>query len=671
MALAQWGQQCLELAATVTGLAHQCQQFSSEAIRSFIEDSERMRTRHLTEIIQQREAEPKWQQHAAEEQLQQGRQAYETFRAIRQQIEQWQQQDRTVSARVEKSFEEVVQARESGNKQQESNLWQVYQEQNRYLQQLDQQGQELLQQLASQAEIIRQIAPDFLPTARELSFSEIAALAIQNEALISITVTSRGTLVIIITKDTADFIADRNIFFLQDFTSEHLTNLLARQENGHLRGWLVALFEGNQNMREQELAKLCPLLYREIFARIDPVLNENGINKIVFLPHGSLVLLPLHLMQGNGNGKSSKTDSDTQSKGETNDERDSNSQNKPRNILPRDIRKEYYQSDSVSPKSPPKNDYLIDRYQILYALSFKMPEICRNRRDRKAEKIAGVANPTGDLLFADLEAADIGHRHPNATVLHRHQATLQATLQLLKLPGVLHFACHGLFNMQYPLKSFLALAPDQSSSSIPSKPPKKKAGRDIAGFAGWQPDQVPTRGYLLRGEEKISYEPLTLEKILAQTNLAHTGLVTLSACQVGLSDWKHAGEAVSIPAAFLCAGSASVLAGLWSVDDLATCMLMQQFYQNINNGLDRVKSLQNAQHYIRNLTAGELCNYLQQYLTQPEHLQQWLQPCREQDLSPLDRIRIHFHQYSNQPPDSKPFSHPWYWGAFYISGAEK
>ena len=66
------------------------------------------------------------------------------------------------------------------------------------------------------------------------------------------------------------------------------------------------------------------------------------------------------------------------------------------------------------------------------------------------------------------------------------------------------------------------------------------------------------------------------------------GLVTLSACQTALGSGLFAetpagDDFVGLTRAFIYAGSQSVLATLWRVDDRSTMQLMQNFYTRLKN----------------------------------------------------------------------------------------
>lgn len=72
---------------------------------------------------------------------------------------------------------------------------------------------------------------------------------------------------------------------------------------------------------------------------------------------------------------------------------------------------------------------------------------------------------------------------------------------------------------------------------------------------------------------------LTAREIQAM-QFAHSPLVVLSACQTGLGGTLRAGI-VGLARAFLFAGSSSVVASLWNVDDEATAWIMSRFAENI------------------------------------------------------------------------------------------
>jgi len=84
----------------------------------------------------------------------------------------------------------------------------------------------------------------------------------------------------------------------------------------------------------------------------------------------------------------------------------------------------------------------------------------------------------------------------------------------------------------------------------------------------------------------------------------HARLVTLSACETALgsgyfSDTPAGDEFVGMTRAFLGAGSQSVLASLWAVNDESTRALMVKFYRYLAQ-FDAPEALSKAQREIRN-----------------------------------------------------------------------
>ena len=62
---------------------------------------------------------------------------------------------------------------------------------------------------------------------------------------------------------------------------------------------------------------------------------------------------------------------------------------------------------------------------------------------------------------------------------------------------------------------------------------------------------------------------------------AATDLVVLSACQTSVGQVSEEDEVVGLNRAFLYAGTPSVMASLWHVDDAATALLIEHFYTHL------------------------------------------------------------------------------------------
>ncbi len=71
-------------------------------------------------------------------------------------------------------------------------------------------------------------------------------------------------------------------------------------------------------------------------------------------------------------------------------------------------------------------------------------------------------------------------------------------------------------------------------------------------------------------------------------------LVTLSACETAMGKEASGDIMVSLETAFLRAGTPTILASLWEVDDQATGMLMKTFYHNLTRQ-GKAEALRRAQ----------------------------------------------------------------------------
>jgi CHAT domain-containing protein len=75
-------------------------------------------------------------------------------------------------------------------------------------------------------------------------------------------------------------------------------------------------------------------------------------------------------------------------------------------------------------------------------------------------------------------------------------------------------------------------------------------------------------------------------------------LETLSGCETGLSLSGGGDEQLGLGRAFLAAGASSLVMSLWPVEDVATSILMQHFYEHLLAGDSKVEALCTAQRYL-------------------------------------------------------------------------
>ena len=200
--------------------------------------------------------------------------------------------------------------------------------------------------------------------------------------------------------------------------------------------------------------------------------------------------------------------------------------------------------------------YLIEQYPIYYISSASLLQFVKEKRKAGGEKVLAFGNPDlGDpeknLEYAELEAEEVKNVYPQSTVYVKKDATEEKSKSLSPNYDILHFATHAQLNEDDPLSSAVLLAKED-----------KEDGR------------------------------LEVREIFGMDLKAK--LVVLSGCETGLGKLSTGDELVGLTRAFIYAGTPSVVASLWSVDDSSTAHLMASFYRNLKT-MSKVEALRQAQ----------------------------------------------------------------------------
>lgn len=200
--------------------------------------------------------------------------------------------------------------------------------------------------------------------------------------------------------------------------------------------------------------------------------------------------------------------------------------------------------------------HLIDRYKIrLMPSAGAMKYLSEKKNDKRGGILAmgnpDLGDPRHDLAFAQKEAVEVSKTWPNSRVFVRKEATVAALRKYGADFNYIHLAMHGQFSPDNPLQSALLLSPDAQSNGL-----------------------------------------LTVDKLYSMQLGAN--LVTLSACETGLSKVGNGDDLVGLTRGFLYAGAGSIVASLWKVDDLATAYLMIRFYRGMQQ-TDKLDALRKAQ----------------------------------------------------------------------------
>jgi CHAT domain-containing protein len=162
-----------------------------------------------------------------------------------------------------------------------------------------------------------------------------------------------------------------------------------------------------------------------------------------------------------------------------------------------------------------------------------------------------LRDPAMDLPGAQAEAETLAKELTAPQLLLRDKASRSAFMSLAPAAQLIHVASHGEFDSSNPLSSGLLLAGDTRANGRLTVSDVYQLGLDAE-------------------------------------------MVTLSACETGLGRIASGDDVVSFTRGFLYAGSSSVLASLWQVDDDSTTFLMTRFYQHLRT-MGRGAALRQAQ----------------------------------------------------------------------------
>ena len=295
------------------------------------------------------------------------------------------------------------------------------------------------------------------------------------------------------------------------------------------------------------------------------------------------------------------------------------------------------------PLSNSNGDLLLDRFErgVSYAPSSQLLKLTKGQHRPHFNNLFAIQNPTRPdekpLLGSKLEVERIRqYFDPNRSIVLAEAAATEAQLnqknEQLRSAHCLHFSCHGKFNFASPLESALLL-------SDPEGTLKEDAD-------------------------------LTLYKIF-KLDLGQCRIVGFSACESGMTlasnNDENGGfpsgldEYIGLPSGFLYAGSPGVVSTLWTVDPLATALLVIKFYQylkrlpKLEDG-DVSTALVKAQFWLRTLSSKTLAR-----IQKSQKFERLMAQIFEN--SKRDRRKFNDLLYAAIKRQPYPFARPYYWAA--------
>lgn len=234
--------------------------------------------------------------------------------------------------------------------------------------------------------------------------------------------------------------------------------------------------------------------------------------------------------------------------------------------------------------------HLIERNPVLYTPSASVLKYCQAKRKGRRDRALVLGDSVGDLVHARAMALTVANQFNTQAYLGKtaRKSLVQSKLQTEKEAiDILHLACHGYFHDTQPLKSGILMAEEENEAEVSA--------------------------YELTLHKLPVSRFLTAEDFFGMEMQAD--LVTLSACESGISKIRPGDELFGLMRALIYAGTPSVVMSLWKVEEISTSILMQVFYEKLREGATKVVALQSAQRAVKEMTARKAIEYCEQTIS--------------------------------------------------------
>lgn len=191
--------------------------------------------------------------------------------------------------------------------------------------------------------------------------------------------------------------------------------------------------------------------------------------------------------------------------------------------------------------------YVVEKRCVRYAPSATVWSKLRQMRSRPVKSSLVMAFADERIPLVENEVAAIRRTLAGAKSFVGRKATFRAFSDAASGADLIHLACHGQFRPDRPMFSSLHLAD------------------------GW-----------------VTVRDLVAKRMSAE-------LVTLSACETGISDVFAGEELLGLTRGFLSAGARSLIVSLWAINDKAAQEIMPLLYKRMISGLSPAEALRKVQ----------------------------------------------------------------------------
>lgn len=197
-----------------------------------------------------------------------------------------------------------------------------------------------------------------------------------------------------------------------------------------------------------------------------------------------------------------------------------------------------------------------EQYTLFYLPSASVLPFIEEKEKRVGNSLLALSQSRVDglpvLRYANEEARAIAAIYGTEATIGG-SASKADFVRLAKDYNIIHLAAHAALNSSNPLFSYVALGDGEGGTGA-----------------------------------------LSVSEIY-DLDLTQARLIVLSACETQLGPYSKGDDIVGLNRAFIYAGTPTVIASLWSVDDEATNILMKEFYKNLKQGMGKAEALRSAQ----------------------------------------------------------------------------
>ncbi|OQY58850.1 MAG: hypothetical protein B6245_09655, partial [Desulfobacteraceae bacterium 4572_88] len=293
---------------------------------------------------------------------------------------------------------------------------------------------------------IRELDPEFAASeqAQPISASEIQQQIPAGTVFAECFTANDGTYIFLL--DGKNDISE-SCLVLKDLTAEKVNRMVGEH-------WLTPYSQRNQSVENwhQAIENISGMLAEKFWYANDPsgkslndLVLERNPERIVFLPHSGLHLLPLHLI-------SLKDTPLRPPQGGISEEA-------------------FPQGGNLDGEKSPFEggagdvSRLTDKYEIAYAPSASMLRFIL-KRERENTGRFFAANPDFRMPFANIEVEIVAKNFAQSQILWHEETRRAAVLEHAGKGDAAHFSCHGRFESKNPLASKLELAEDLTLKDI-------------------------------------------------------------------------------------------------------------------------------------------------------------------------------------------------------------